>query len=117
MAEAGFPVYSECLSLCAFLQKRISSFRSIRQELSILINLNHPHILQLKGFCLNPLSLILEFAPLKSLDKILEDYKRAGPRLDPYVLQKCVVQVGFSTFLYVKIFNSISLMKGSRVNT
>jgi serine/threonine protein kinase len=72
----------------------LSSCRSIRQELSILIDLNHPHILQLKGFCLNPLSLILEFAPMKSLDKILAEYKRAGPRLDPYVLQKCVVQVG-----------------------
>lgn len=76
----------------------VASYRSIRQELSILINLNHPHILQLKGFCLNPLSLILEFAPMKSLDKILADYKRAGPRLDPYVLQKCVVQVGSTPY-------------------
>ncbi|XP_028415469.1 leucine-rich repeat serine/threonine-protein kinase 1-like isoform X2 [Dendronephthya gigantea] len=73
-------------------QMYTDAYRSIRQELSILIDLNHPHILQLKGFCLNPLSLILEFAPKKSLDKILADYKRAGSRLDPYVLQKCVVQ-------------------------
>ena len=67
--------------------------RTVRQELSILISLNHPHIMQLKGFCLNPLSLVLEFAPRKSLEKILDAYKRAGPRLDPYILQKCVVQV------------------------
>ena len=66
--------------------------------MSILINLHHPHILQLKGFCLNPLSLILEFAPMKSLDRILAEYKRAGSRLDPYVLQKCVVQVRLTVY-------------------
>ena len=40
--------------------------------------------------------MVLEFAPLGALDRILANYKRAGARLNAYVMQKCIVQVNKS---------------------
>ena len=37
--------------------------------------------------------MVLEFAPQGALDRILASYKRAGVRLNAYVIQKCIVQV------------------------
>ncbi|KAK3754845.1 hypothetical protein QZH41_011322 [Actinostola sp. cb2023] len=68
------------------------AYRTVRQEISILLPLQHPNIVSLKGFCLSPLCMVLEFAPLGALDRILYNYKRAGARLNPYVVQKCIVQ-------------------------
>ncbi|XP_048577768.1 leucine-rich repeat serine/threonine-protein kinase 1 isoform X2 [Nematostella vectensis] len=68
------------------------AYRTIRQEISILLPLRHQNIVALEGFCLSPLCLVLEFAPLGALDRVLVNYKRAGVRLNPYVMQKCIVQ-------------------------
>lgn len=71
----------------------IPSKRTVRQEMSILLPLRHPNIVSLLGYCLNPFCMILEFAPQGALDRILDNYKRAGVRLNAYVMQKCIVQV------------------------
>ena len=69
------------------------AFRTARKELSIMLNLDHPQIVPLIGFCRQPMSLVLELAPDGALDSKLEDYKRVGARLAPCTLQKIVVQV------------------------
>lgn len=68
------------------------AYRTVRQEMSILLPLKHHNIVSLLGYCLNPFSMILEFAPQGALDGILANYKRAGVRLNAYVMQKCIVQ-------------------------
>ena len=67
--------------------------RTIRQEVSILLPLRHPNIVALLGHCLNPFCMVLEYAPQGALDRVLFNYKRAGMRLDAYVVQECIVQV------------------------
>ena len=67
--------------------------RTVRQEISILLPLRHPNVVSLLGYCLNPFCMILEFAPQGALDQVLANYKRAGVRLNAYVMQKCIVQV------------------------
>lgn len=69
------------------------AFRTARKELSIMLNLDHPQIVPLIGFCRQPMSLILELAPAGALDTKLEDYKRVGARLTPISMQKIIVQV------------------------
>ncbi|XP_022107622.1 leucine-rich repeat serine/threonine-protein kinase 1-like isoform X2 [Acanthaster planci] len=69
------------------------AFRTARKELSIMLNLEHPQIVPLIGFCRQPMSLILELAPEGALDSKLEDYKRVGARLTPCTFQKILVQV------------------------
>ena len=69
-------------------------FRSIRQELAILVPLKHPNIIDLLGIGLSPLRLLVEFAPERSLDRILRSYKNAGRKLDPYTIQESIIQVG-----------------------
>ncbi|XP_038076820.1 leucine-rich repeat serine/threonine-protein kinase 1-like [Patiria miniata] len=81
------------------------ALRTARKELSIMLNLDHPQIVPLIGFCRQPMSLILELAPEGALDSKLEDYKRVGARLTPCTLQKIVVQVS-SAVAYLH-FNGI----------
>lgn len=68
------------------------AYRTVRQEMSILLPLKHNNIVSLLGYCLNPFSMILEFAPQGALDGILANYKRVGVRLNAFVMQKCIVQ-------------------------
>ena len=68
-------------------------YRTVRQEMSILLPLRHQNVVSLLGYCLNPFCMILEFAPQGALDQVLANYKRAGVRLNAYVMQKCIVQV------------------------
>jgi len=49
--------------------------RKFRQELNILIHLKHPHIVPLVGICVNPLSIVLELAPVGALDQQLKHYR------------------------------------------
>ena len=58
-----------------------------------MLNLDHPQIVPLIGFCRQPMSLVLELAPEGALDTKLEDYKRVGARLTPISMQKIIVQV------------------------
>ena len=69
------------------------AYRTARKELSIMNNLDHPHIVPLLGFCRHPMCLILELAPQGALDTKLENFKRVGARLTPHTLQELVVQV------------------------
>ncbi|XP_071801091.1 leucine-rich repeat serine/threonine-protein kinase 1-like isoform X3 [Asterias amurensis] len=69
------------------------AYRTARKELSIMLNLDHPQIVPLIGFCRQPMSLVLELAPEGALDTKLEDYKRVGARLTPISMQKIIVQV------------------------
>ncbi|XP_072178814.1 leucine-rich repeat serine/threonine-protein kinase 1-like [Diadema setosum] len=69
------------------------AYRTARKELSIINNLDHPHIVPFLGFCRHPMCLILELAPQGALDTKLENFKRVGARLSPQTLQQLVVQV------------------------
>ena len=75
--------------------------RSIRQELSILVPLSHPNVVDLLGIGLSPLRLLVEFAPKGSLDTILRSYKNAGRKLDAYTMQDTIVQVSYIFYFFV----------------
>lgn len=75
------------------LQYSSKAYCTARQELNILLQLNHVNIVSLLGICLKPLALILELAPLGALDLILKDYRRAGMQLDFPVLQMTILQI------------------------
>lgn len=64
-----------------------------RQELNILIHLKHPHIVPLVGICVNPLSIVLELAPMGALDQQLKHYRRSGDKLPSKVVQLVILQV------------------------
>ncbi|XP_055377695.1 leucine-rich repeat serine/threonine-protein kinase 1 [Condylostylus longicornis] len=74
------------------LQHSCKAYCIARQELAVLLTLKHLNIVQLKGICVKPLALILEFAPLGALDGILRQYKRSGARISPYTFQLMTLQ-------------------------
>ncbi|CAF3994428.1 unnamed protein product, partial [Rotaria sp. Silwood1] len=55
------------------------AYITCRQELSVLLTTgSHPNIVPLVGLCIRPLSLILQYAPMGSLESILKEYKRTN---------------------------------------
>ncbi len=75
------------------MQYACKAYCTARQELNILLTLRHPHIVPLVGFCTKPLALILQLAPMGSLDVIIKNYRRSGTRFNVLVLQKIILQI------------------------
>jgi serine/threonine protein kinase len=50
-----------------------NSFRELQHEVFMMASLRHENIVELKGLCLKPLALVMDFFPLGSLDKHLRD--------------------------------------------
>lgn len=58
-----------------------------------MASLQHPNILKLVGIALQPIRLLLEFAPLGSLKNVVNRYHDKGSRMSRYALQKVFSQV------------------------
>ena len=72
------------------------AYTTCRQELAILLTTgSHPNIVPLIGLCTRPLSLILHYAPMGSLEAVLKEYKRTNTQLGLSIYQKLVAQVEF----------------------
>lgn len=70
------------------------AYTTCRQELSILLTIgSHPNIVPLAGLCTRPLSLVLHYAPMGSLESILKEYKRTNTQLGLTIYQKLISQV------------------------
>lgn len=65
-----------------------------RQEISVLLTTgSHPNIVPFVGLCTRPLSIILHYAPMGSLESILKEYKRTNTQLSLAIYQKLIIQV------------------------
>jgi hypothetical protein len=72
------------------------AYITCRQELSVLLTTgSHLNIVPLAGLCTHPLSLILHYAPMGSLESILKEYKRTNTQLGLSIYQKLIIQVCF----------------------
>lgn len=69
------------------------AYHQIRQEVSFLSNLNHPNLTELCGVKTQPMCLLLELAPKRSLRVILKEYKERGQALEPLSLKVTTKQV------------------------
>lgn len=55
----------------------LDALPTARAEVSFLLQLDHPSIVQMLGVCIRPLCIVIELAPLGSLDKMVEIYGTA----------------------------------------
>ncbi|CAF3763323.1 unnamed protein product [Rotaria sordida] len=70
------------------------AYITCRQELSVLLTTgSHPNIVPLIGLCIQPLSLMLQYAPMGSLESILKEYKRTNTQLGLTTYQKLIIQI------------------------
>ena len=70
------------------------AYITCRQELSVLLTCgSHPNIVPFVGLCTQPLSIILQYAPMGSLESILKEYKRTNAQLGLTIYQKLITQV------------------------
>uniref|UniRef100_A0A0K0E7L1 non-specific serine/threonine protein kinase n=1 Tax=Strongyloides stercoralis TaxID=6248 RepID=A0A0K0E7L1_STRER len=75
------------------LQHCCKAYCSMRQELSVLVNIKHQHITSLLGICVRPLALAFELASIGSLDVMLNNYRKSGLHLRMSVIQEAIVQI------------------------
>ena len=73
---------------------------SARLEVSFLSQLNHPHVVKMFGVCVRPLCVVLELAPMGSLEKIIKAYSTAQWLIDAYS-SCCVAQQVASALDYL----------------
>lgn len=113
------------------LENTTRAYCTTRQELGVLADLKHPHIVSLLGFCLSPLTLIFELAPHAALDQILAKYRRDNIKVHNMPLQKTCYQVSSfcgwdvifivildcpSSRLFAQLENSLQGLEGLQIN-
>lgn len=63
-----------------------------RQELAVILMLKHPNIVSLVGICVQPLALVLEWAPKGALNEVIREFRRNGAKIGVYTMQNVVLQ-------------------------
>lgn len=71
----------------------VDKYADIRLELNKLCSASHEYIVQFIGLTVNPLSFILEWAPMGSLRKILVGYREARCTICPESVLLSIQQV------------------------
>ena len=63
------------------------------KEASYLLSLKNPYVVSLIGICLFPISLILELAPMSSLENLLDEYDKRGLRLSQVTCHQTILLI------------------------
>ena len=71
----------------------IDKYADIRLELNKLCSSSHEYIVHFIGMTMNPLSFVMEWAPLGSFRKILSDHREAKCNLCPESVLMSIQQV------------------------
>ena len=71
----------------------VDSYANIRLELNKLCYSTHKYIVQFIGITMDPLSFVMEYAPLGSFRKILKVYREAKCSLCPVSILLSIQQV------------------------
>ena len=75
------------------------SYSDMRFELNKLSTLRHPYVVKFIGVLTNPHSFVLEWAPLKSLEHIRQNYAHQKERFCPTSISKVLMQVNYNKFM------------------
>lgn len=71
----------------------LTAYSDARQEINILCHIQHPNIVSLHGVLLQPLALVLAFAPQGSLQDTLDSYSTNSCKLSLYCIQQIILQI------------------------
>lgn len=78
----------------------VDKYADIRLELNKLCSSSHEYIVRFIGMTIDPLSFILEWAPMGSFRKILLDYREARCAICPESVLLSIQQVMYLLFKY-----------------
>ena len=83
----------------------VDKYADIRLELNKLCSSSHDYIVHFIGMTIDPLSFILEWAPIGSFRKILLDYREARCAICPESVLLSIHQVIYlPLYLYIDLF-------------
>ncbi|XP_065648667.1 leucine-rich repeat serine/threonine-protein kinase 1 isoform X3 [Hydra vulgaris] len=69
------------------------SYRSFREELAVILSIEHQHIVKFKGLSLKPLAMFFELVPRGSLNNYLNRYRERKIELPVYAVKETLRQV------------------------
>jgi len=75
------------------MKNSCDAYLNARKELSILLALDHQHIVPLLGISIVPLCLVLSLAPQGALSSHLNHFLRSNLRLPALVVRDVILQV------------------------
>jgi len=75
------------------LESIVNKYADIRLELNKLCSSSHKYIIHFIGITMNPLSFVMEWAPLGSLKKVLMVYREARCSMCPESVLRSIQQV------------------------
>ena len=81
------------------MQKACDAYLTARQEVSILSEVIHEHIVQIIALSTHPLALVLDLAPGGSLGNILEQQGKEGELLSTFTIKQIILQVSFLSLI------------------
>ncbi|XP_047128379.1 leucine-rich repeat serine/threonine-protein kinase 1 isoform X1 [Hydra vulgaris] len=69
------------------------SYRNFREELDVVLSIEHQHIVKFKGLSLKPLAMFFELVPRGSLNNYLDRYRERKIELPVYAVKETLRQV------------------------
>uniref|UniRef100_A0A915CTS6 Protein kinase domain-containing protein n=1 Tax=Ditylenchus dipsaci TaxID=166011 RepID=A0A915CTS6_9BILA len=108
-AKAAFEAFSlkwNNDALGGQLENCARSYCTFRQELNMLADIRHSHVTSLIGFSVQPMTLVVEWAPQGALDVMLAKYRRCNTKLHLNALQQTCVQIA-KALEYLHVTNHI----------
>jgi len=80
----------------------VDQYADIRLELNKFCSSFHKYIIHFIGITMDPLSFVMEWAPLGSLKRILTSYREARCSMCPESVLQCIHQVCIKTHMHVR---------------
>ncbi|EGC33072.1 roco8, ROCO family protein [Dictyostelium purpureum] len=80
-------------SLNQVSQSKLSAIYEFRREVWLMSGLSHPNIVQMKGFCFEPYSIIMEYMNLGNLSIYLKKKKEEGQQLSWSLVLKIAIDI------------------------
>ena len=74
-------------------EKAWETYQKASLEARVMVQLQHPNIVDLIGITLQPLRLLVELAPMGDMKGCIEKFKKASIRLRRTTLKETLVQV------------------------
>ena len=68
------------------------TYKNASLEARVMVQLQHPHILNLIGVTLRPLKLLVELAPMGDIKSCIQKFKKASIRLRRTTIKTALIQ-------------------------
>ena len=82
-------------------------YKTVRNEVALMANLDHPNVVVLLGICIKPICMVLPRAPYGDLETVIEIYRSSKAQIRARPLQAALLEVLHTSFFCAFLFASV----------